>query len=136
MKTNLEVKKTKKGIILYADVKLSIEITISPVDEKFKYIGGADGYSMHGLWYRKPFDNLRIKTIPLKNLREAEEANKEIKELFEILEYKEKAQIHQLISIEKYLKNKCEEIVYNSKIQKIQAEVKEGKKPSRRLKIA
>jgi len=104
------VKRTKRGVIIYAEVELEAEIRID-IPMHLEFTSGLSGNDIQKLSGELPFEVLSIKTDLLRQKSQAEKAAKEIKALLQDLEYRETVELNRLLEVERYLKEQFRDYI-------------------------
>jgi len=108
--SDFQVKKTKRGVIVYVDVKLEAEIRID-IPMHLDYVSGFSSLDIEKLNGELPFEAITIKIDLLRQKSQAEKAAKEIKTLLQDLEYREIVELNKLLEVEQYLNEQFKEYI-------------------------
>ena len=107
---DFQVKRTKRGVIVYVEVELEAEIRID-IPMHLDYVSGLSSLDIEKLNGELPFEVITIKTELLRQKPQAEKAAKEIKALLQDLEYREIVELNKLLEVEQYLNEQFKEYI-------------------------
>jgi len=99
---DFQVKRTKRGVIVYVEVELEAEVRID-IPMHLEYVSGLSSFDIQKLNGELPFEAVSIKTELLRQKSQAEKTAKEIKALLADLEYRETVELNKLLEVEQYL---------------------------------
>jgi len=107
---DFQVKRTKRGVIVYVEVELETEIRID-IPMHLDYVSGLSSFDIQKLNGELPFEAISIKTDLIRQKEQAEKATKEIKALLADFEYRETVELNKLLEVEQYLKEQFKDYI-------------------------